>query len=153
MARGAALAALCALLAVAVGCGEEEGVAEGSTVSVYVAASLCAEAEEELARKGGQAGEVRVRVLCLADQQSGERLDLAMVGANARRATEDSTAVGYLELPGPATRFSRPILDEAGIAWIDSDSGRAAMSRLLAAIADADLDALRESVREELGED
>ncbi|HET6997890.1 MAG TPA: hypothetical protein VFI03_04810 [Solirubrobacterales bacterium] len=122
-------------------------------MNVYAAASLCDEAKSELARAADRAVQVRVRVVCLGDDRDGARLDLAAVGANARRATEDSITVGYLEPPGPATRFSRPILDEAGIAWIDSDSGAAAMSRLLAAIEDADLDALRESVREGLGED
>ena len=50
---------------------------------------------------GGRAGELRVRLVCLADAEAGGRLDLATVGANARRATEDSSAVGYIEAPGP----------------------------------------------------
>lgn len=126
-------------------------MAEDATVSVYVTAPLCEEAQRELAREGGRAGDVRVQVFCLAPGESGGRLNLATVGANARRATEDSTTVGYLEPPGPATRFSRPILEEAGIAWIDSDSGEAGMGRFLRAI-EAGSDALRESVQEALGQ-
>ena len=64
-------------------------------------------------------------------------MKLATVGENARRAAEDSTAVGYLEPSGPATRFSRPILESAGIAHIAGDSGSEAMARLLGAVEDA----------------
>ena len=100
-----ALAAACALL-LGAGCGESEGVAEGATVSAYVAGSLCAEAKRELARGGGRAGDVHVRVVCLPNAESKGRLDLATIGANARRATEDSTAVGYIGEPTrAASRF------------------------------------------------
>jgi hypothetical protein len=71
------------------------------------------------------------------------------VGANARRTTEDSTTVGYLEAPDPtAGRFAHPILESAGIGWISQGSGRAAMARLLSAIDGADSGSLRESVRD-----
>jgi hypothetical protein len=78
-------------------------------------------------------------------------LDLAQIGANARRATEDSTTVAYLEEAGPATRFSAPILEEAEIAQLTSNSGAASMARLLRAINHAgSSDSLRHSVRDEL---
>jgi hypothetical protein len=117
------------------GCGTEE-VGADATVTAYVAAPLCAEAKQELAREGGRAGEVGVRVRCLTEPRDGGRLDLAIVGANARRASEDSTAVGFLESPGPANRFARPIVEAAGIAFLRSDSGQAGMARLLGAIAE-----------------
>ncbi|HSK49204.1 MAG TPA: hypothetical protein VK889_01780, partial [Solirubrobacterales bacterium] len=107
-----------ALLAGALsGCGET-GVSAGATVSVYVAAPLCAGAERGLEDAGEEAGDVRVRAVCLEPTESKGRLDLAIIGANARQATEDSTSVGYLEPPGRPVRFSLPILEEAGIAQL-----------------------------------
>lgn len=131
------------------GCGET-GVSAGATVSVYVAAPLCAGAEQELERAGGEAGEVRVHAICLQPTESGGRLDLATIGANARRATEDSTSIGYLEQPGRAVRFSLPILEEAGIAHLANESGAAGMAELLDAISEADTTSLRDSVRDVL---
>jgi hypothetical protein len=121
-------------------------------VSVYVAAPLCAEAKRELAREGGQAGDVRVRAVCLPSAESDGKLDLARIGANARRATEDSTTVGYIGEPTrAATRFSEPILESAGIAQISESSGAAAVQKLLRAVDEAgDSGSLRESVDDEL---
>ncbi len=122
-------------------------------MAVYVDAQLCAGAQQELARADGRAGSVRVRVACLAIAEEGGRLDLATVGANARRAAEDSTTVAYLEAPDPtASRFSRPIVDSANIARLTSSSGEAAMAELLKVIEDADSSSLRDSVREALDE-
>jgi branched-chain amino acid transport system substrate-binding protein len=130
-------------------------------VTVYVSAPLhgaqavdgremCAGARRELSRSGGHAGGVRARVVCLDDTGGGERWSLAAVGANARRATEDSTTIGYIgELDRAATRFSRPIVEAAGIAQLSTLPGRAAMAKLLQAIRDAGASAsLRESVYE-----
>lgn len=147
-----ALLAACALL-VGAGCGESEGVAENATVSVYAAASLCAEAQQELARDGGRAGDVRVHVICLPSAESSQKLNLATIGANARRASEDSTAVGYIGEPTrAASRFSQPILEEAGIAQFAAGSGAAAMAKLLQAVkqASGDSSSLRQSVDDEL---
>lgn len=123
--------ALFALLAGLAGCGESGGVEEGATVTAYVTAPLCAGAERELARQGGRAGEVRVRIVCLPAGEADGRLDLARIGANARRATEDSSAVAFLAPPTHANRFSRPILDSAEIPLTPTRSGVAAVSRLL----------------------
>jgi len=132
------------------GCGEGEGVAAGATVTAYVEAPLCPRAERELAREGGRAGDVRVRAVCLESIEDGKRLDLAAAGANARRATEDSAAVGYLELPRTPS-FSRPILEAANVAVIRTNSGKAAMAQLLQAIQAADTsNPLRDQVRESL---
>jgi hypothetical protein len=147
--RASAILLACALGAFGAGCGEGGGVSSGATVSAYVVAPLCEGAKMELARAGGRAGDLRVRAVCLANARSGDGLSLARIGANARRATEDSTAVAYLEPPDPAAnRFSRPILESAGIASIASNSGAAAMTRLLRAIREAGgSGSLREAVR------
>jgi hypothetical protein len=120
-------------------------------VTAYVDAPLCAGAKRELASEGAQAGSVRVRVTCLAPARDGARQSLATIGANARRASEDSTTIGYIEVPATPS-FSRPIVEAAGIPVVRSDSGATAMDRLLGAIGDADSGSLRDSVRERLNE-
>jgi hypothetical protein len=144
------------------GCGDE-GVAAGATVRVYASQPLsgpeaaagkrfCAEAANELGRAGGKAGEVRLRLVCLDDTGGGGRWRLAAVGANARRATEDSTAVAYLGEPqAAAARFSLPILETAGIGRLRGDSGQAAMAAVLRAVREAGgAEDLRADVRSSL---
>ncbi len=123
-------------------------MASGASVSVYVAGSLCAEAKRELAGSGGKAGDVRIQVTCLPSAESSRKLDLAQIGANARRATEDAAAVGYIGEPTrAASRFSEPILETAGIAQLSQTSGTAAMKKLLKAVDEAGSSgSLRESV-------
>jgi hypothetical protein len=147
----AALIAASALLLMA-GCGESEGVGEGAVASVYVAGSLCAEAKRELARDGGQAGDVRIRVVCLPSAESDHELDLATIGANARRATEDSTTIAYVGEPTrAASRFSEPILESAGIARLTETSGATAMNKLFHTVTEAGTSgSLRESVNDTL---
>jgi len=129
--RKATLAAACLLL-IGAGCSESGGVASGARVSVYAAAPLCAEAEKELARHGGRAGDVRIHVICLPRVESDGELDLAVIGANARRATEDSSAIAYIgERTKAATRFSEPILEVAGIRQLSGMSGTRAMKEFL----------------------
>jgi hypothetical protein len=77
---------------------------------------------------------VRVRVICTEPVEAGGKLNLATAGANARRAVEDSTAVGYLEAPGDAIPFTRPILDEAQVALIVESSGGRGMATVLDAL-------------------
>ncbi|HEY1854797.1 MAG TPA: hypothetical protein VGG40_09445 [Solirubrobacterales bacterium] len=132
----AALLALVALVVVA-GCGGSEGVAVGATVDVYVSARLCPGAREALSRDEGRAGDVQVRVICLRPVTAGGKIDLAGQGANARRATQDSTAVAFVEAKGKPAEFARPIVEEAGIAFVVATSGEAAMERVLKAVADA----------------
>ncbi|HVY79060.1 MAG TPA: hypothetical protein VG898_11190 [Solirubrobacterales bacterium] len=80
----------------------------------------------------------------MPDPREARKLDLATIGANARRATEDSTAVAYLEAPDPrVSRFSHRILETAEIPWFADDSGAAAMSRLLKRIESAGSGSLR----------
>ena len=151
--RKAALAVACVLLVGAAGCGGGGGVSSDAVVTAYVEAPLCAAAKQELAQHDGRAGDLRVQAVCLPSPRKAKKLSLATLGANARRATEDSTSVAYLEALDPeASRFVHPILETAEVPWISAKSGSAAMSRLLNLIADADSGSLRESLREELHE-
>jgi hypothetical protein len=145
------IAALLALLMALAGCGDE-GVAEGATVTVYVSAPLCAEAERGLGRRG-QPESVRVQVVCLEGAEADGRLELATIGANARRAVEDSRTVAYIGEPTPAaTRFSETILDSADIVQLSEISGGAAMSQVLRALErNNDSSSPRESLHDELG--
>jgi hypothetical protein len=143
-------AAISALLVGGVGCGAGEAPAAGATVAAYVEAPLCAGAKRQLAKEGPGAGSVEVRAICLDDVRRRGRLDLAGVGANARRASEDSAAIAYLEVPTTPS-FSRPIVEAAGIAVIRADSGAAAMGRLLTAVRNAGSGSLRDAVGEALG--
>jgi hypothetical protein len=92
-------------------------------------------------------------LVCVSDGEEGKRWTLAAVGANARRATEDSTTVAYIADRDPtAARFSHSILESAGIAQLPpSPSAASAMTRLLTAIDEAGSSNLRESVDESLG--
>jgi hypothetical protein len=130
----AALALACIALLVT-GCGGAEGVGEGARVTAYVEAPLCAGAERELARHGSRAGTIRVRAVCLPSSRGDGGLDLATIGANARRAAEDASAIVYLAAPDPAAaRFSRPVLESAGIPRLADPSGATAMKQLLTAV-------------------
>lgn len=113
-------------------------MAEDASVTAYVAAPLCKEAEGEASAVGNRAGELRVRVVCLPAVEGDGRLDLAQIGANARRATQDSSAVGYIgEATNAATRFSSTILEAAEVAQLPGPNGAASMTKLLKAIEEA----------------
>ena len=148
MARALALALL-ALALIAAGCGGG-GASAGATVSVYAAAPLCAEAREEVGHAGGKVADLEVRVVCLPPVEAGGGADLATAGGNARRATEDSTAVAYLESPGPAAEFTRSIVGAADVAWLEAGSGSRAVDRVLGALA-GDETSPREAVLDEVG--
>jgi hypothetical protein len=133
--KAAAAAVGCLALVAFSGCGAAEGVAEGATVSVYVGAPLCPEAKAELAKRGAAVGAVKVRIECLGPDRHGGRLDLAAVGADARRAVQDSSSVALIAAPGPAVSFTRPIVKEAQITTIVSSSGGAALAQVLTTLA------------------
>jgi hypothetical protein len=145
----AALVALAIAVGVA-GCGEDEGVAEGAHVTTYVEPPLCAGATRTNARLSGGEEAVLVDVTCLPTARQRDGLSLAIVGANARRASEDSTTVAYIGGPGTTARFTRPILEAAGIAYLPSSSGDRAMQRVLDAVSTAGSGSLRDEVRETL---
>lgn len=122
-------------------------------MTVYAAVATCRGAMRALENEGGGVGSLRVRVRCLPAVEHHGHFDLATIGANARRASEDSSSVGYIgEIEPTATRFSETILEEAGIAQLPHEPGANAMHELLDAIrrVDTSSDSLRESVREQL---
>lgn len=142
--------ALLALTLAAGGCGGG-GVSAGATVSVYAGASLCKGVQRQLAKEAGAAEGLRVRIVCLPPPRRRGRVDLAVAGANARRATEDSTSIAYLEAPGPAAKFGQTIVEAADVAWLKTSSGAAAMRRILEALKEAGSSSPRDAVRESLG--
>jgi hypothetical protein len=161
LARGvAALLALAIAVGVA-GCGEDEGVEEGATVTVYGEKPLCERPGVAMVSTDG-GGSLAVKFVCLPAARGpelgqgvggGRQIDLATAGANARRATEDSTTVAYLSSADPAlNRFTRPILEAAGIGWMTAADQQAAERRLGQIVAAADPDSLRADVREQLGQ-
>jgi len=141
---------------VAAGCGEG-GAEEGARLNVYVSAPLsggeaelgrviCDEARRE-ARRAGEPGGFELRVVCLDVAGPEGRWTLAQVGANARQATEDSTAVAYLAEPEQAARRqSLPIVEAAGIAELGRLSGKEAVAQVAAAIEESDSDDPRQAV-------
>jgi hypothetical protein len=148
--------------AIAAGCGEE-GAAGGATVTVYVSAPLrgeeasagqrlCDEAREQASQGKGDEDELKLRVVCLDAAGPRGAWTLAQVGANARRATEDSTAIAYVGEPDrQARKQSRPIVDAAGIAQIGGRPGREAIARVQAALRESDSDDPRAAVFSALG--
>jgi hypothetical protein len=141
---------LIATAALGAGCGEG-GVEAGATVSVYVAAPLCKEARGALQKVGGKADDLGVRVACLSPVEAKGTADLAAAGANARRTTEDSTSVAYLEAPGPAAKFSQSIVEAADIAWLETGSGATAMHEVLEALEERGSTSPRSAVLDQLG--
>jgi hypothetical protein len=132
-----------------VGCGG--GDSQGETVNVYVGASLCKAAKGELASHGANAGHFKIAARCLApSERAGGGVDLATDGSNSRRATSDTSAVATLESPGPGNKFSRSILESAGIPLLTSSSGSKAMKSVIEAVENAGSSGVRSKVRETL---
>ena len=147
--RGAAVLAIAGLGVGVSACGG--GDASGATVSVYVAAPLCRAAKAELVAHGATAGRYTVAARCLASsERAGGGVDLATDGSNSRRASEDTSAVATLESPGPGAKFTRSILESAGIPMVTSSDGRTGMKRVISAIEGAGSSSIRDSVRESL---
>jgi hypothetical protein len=95
-----------------------------------------------------------VQAVCLRSPQEAKKLSLATVGANARHATQDSTAVAFLEVSDPrVSPFTHRILEKAEIPWIAGRSGSVAMARLLKLIDAAGSGSLRRQLREDLNQD
>jgi hypothetical protein len=139
-------AALCVLVA---GCGG--GDASGATVTVYVAAPLCAAAKADLESHGATAGHFKVVARCLApSERAGGGVDLATNGSNSRRATQDTSAVATLEPPGPGNKFAQAILESAGILLVTSSSGANGMNSIIKAVEGAGSSEVRDKVREAL---
>jgi branched-chain amino acid transport system substrate-binding protein len=136
--RGAALA-LGALALAAAGCGTTgSGIEAGESVTVYVSmplrgpeaptgAGVVRGARLALADAMGKAGDLRVRAVYLDDtagRGASARWSPAAAAVNARRATEDSSAIAYVgELQSGATRASVPITNEARMLQVSPASG------------------------------
>jgi hypothetical protein len=130
------------------GCGQ--GAQRGATVSVYAVPPLCQGARQAVDAADRRAGDLKVRVLCLRRVERGGRADLATAGANTRRATEDSSSVAYLEAPGPAAPFSKSIVENAGVAWVKTNSAVPVARRILKAL-EGDSSSPRKAVLDEVG--
>jgi hypothetical protein len=144
--RAAAALLLAAVGSGVVGCGG--GDASGATVTVYVAAPLCAAAKADLASQGPAVGDFHVVARCLApSERPGGGVDLSTNGSNSRRATEDTRSVATLEPPGPGNKFARAILESAGVPLVTSPSGKAGMTRIIKAVEGAGSSNVRESVQ------
>jgi branched-chain amino acid transport system substrate-binding protein len=122
-----AIGALIGLVA-ASGCAGDDGSASDGPVTVYVSLPLhgvrapdgrdaADGARLALADAHGAAGERKVRAVVLDDTEgAGDRARWtpAQAAANARQATEDSTAIAYIgDLESGATRSSLPITNAA----------------------------------------
>ncbi len=130
-ARGAAIVASVAALAAAwAGCASPgSGIQAGEHVTVYVSMPLRGPesangrdaadgARLALSDARGRVGALEVRAVFRDDSGgTGRRAqpwNAAAAAANARRATEDSTAIAYVgDFDSGATRFSLPITNEA----------------------------------------
>jgi ABC-type branched-subunit amino acid transport system substrate-binding protein len=85
-----------------------------------------------LAEAGGRAGGLRIEAVYLDDTGGGPRWSPVASAANARRAAEDSSTIGYIgELDSGATRFSLPITNQAGIAHISPGATAVDLTRFV----------------------
>jgi branched-chain amino acid transport system substrate-binding protein len=128
-----ALAALLLALAVA-GCGIAGSAKIEAPVSVYVSLPLTgphgADGRDAadgvrlaLEQAQGRAGSIQVRATYL-DDAKGKVWDPVAVGANARRAVQDSSAAAYIgELDSEPTRASVPITNDAGLVQVSPGAG------------------------------
>jgi branched-chain amino acid transport system substrate-binding protein len=137
--RAAATAATVAALAVAwAGCGSGgSGIQSGEHVTVYVSMPLRGPegrdgrdvvdgARLALHDARGRVGPLTVRAAFLDDtggRAPNARWSPATTAENARRATQDSTAIAYIgDLDSGATRFSLPITNEARMLQVSPTS-------------------------------
>lgn len=131
---GVMLAAAGMLLA---GCGSGGG---DPSLTVYLSAPLRGPSASDgrdvadgarmaLDDAGGEAGGTPVRLVVLGDaDRSGATA--ARAGANARTATEDSTAIAYVgELDSGTTRTSLPITNEAGLLQVSAGASAVDLTR------------------------
>ncbi|MFN8112129.1 MAG: hypothetical protein U0R51_02905 [Solirubrobacterales bacterium] len=78
---------------------------------------------------GDEAAGTSVRLVVLGDAADGGARS-ALAGANARTATEDSTAIAYVgELDSGSTRTSLPITNEAGLLQVSAGASATDLTR------------------------
>lgn len=155
--RRVAVAALAfAALAVA-GCGDGGGSGP-VTLRIYVSAPLqggrAAEGQaiEDGARlalidTGGRIGRFRISGVYLDDSDGGG-WSIARTAANARRAAQDTAAIGFVgDVDSGATRVSLPITNQAEIAQVSPASGAVDLTRI-PAVGEAEPNRYRPSDRQ-----
>jgi branched-chain amino acid transport system substrate-binding protein len=85
----------------------------------------------------GKAGSIEVRAQFL-DDAKGRAWDPVTVGANARRAVQDSSAAAYIgELDSEPTRASVPITNDAGLVQVSPGAGAVDLTRPAAGYPDS----------------
>jgi len=137
------------LAALALGaCAASEGGDVDGPVTVYVSLPLTGPraphgmdaadgARLALDQAGGKAGTLEVEASFLDDAQ-GVAWDPVAVGANARSAAQDSSAVAYIgELDSEPTSASVPITNDAGIVQISPTAGAVDLTRPVEGVADS----------------
>ena len=78
---------------------------------------------------GGEAADTPMRLVVLGDAGA-DGADAARAGANARTATEDSTAIAYIgELDYGGSAVSVPITNDAGILQVSPGDGLTSLTR------------------------
>jgi branched-chain amino acid transport system substrate-binding protein len=139
--RVAAIAGVAALALAGSGCAGGDGGGGPKTLTVYVSAPLqgprAAEgaaildgAKLALADARARVGDLMLRAIYMDDTEGGS-WSLARTAANARRASEDSSAIGYIgDLDSGATRVSLPITNQAQIVQISPGSTAVDLTRL-----------------------
>ena len=135
---GCAAAVAVLLMPGIAGCGS--GSTGAAELSVYLSAPLSGPAAGDgrdiadgarlaLDEAGGEAAGTQIRLVVLSDSD-GHGSNAAMAGANARRATEDSTAIAYIgELDSGTTRTSLPITNEAGMLQVSAAASAVDLTR------------------------
>ncbi len=133
--RAGALCALCILLVS--GCATNSGIQSGEHVTVYVSMPLRGPEASEggdaadgaklaLADADGKVGGLAVRAVYLDDTAGhgdGARWSPAAAAANARQATEDTTAIAFLgDFDSGATRSSLPVTNQAHLLQVSPAS-------------------------------
>jgi branched-chain amino acid transport system substrate-binding protein len=138
---------LLAALALA-GCGVSGGATIDAPVNVYVSLPLTGPrgadgrdaadgARLALEQAQGKAGSTQVHAIFL-DDAKGRPWDPVTVGANARRAVQDSSAAAYIgDLDSEPTRASMPITNDAGLVQISPGAGAVDLTRPAAGYPDA----------------
>jgi branched-chain amino acid transport system substrate-binding protein len=139
----AAIAATALAALALMGCGDG-GSSGPVTLRVYVSVPLhgarAAEGEAiqdgarlALADAGGRVGRFRIRAVYLDDSDAGG-WSIARTAANARRAAQDTAAIGYVgDVDSGATKVSLPITNQAEIAQISPASGAVDLTRVSSA--------------------
>lgn len=141
--RRPCVAALAAAALAVAGCGDGGGGGP-ATLRIYVSAPLQGGRADEgqaiedgarlaLADAGGKVGHFRIKGVYL-DDSDGRGWSIARTAANARRAAQDTAAIGYVgDVDSGATKVSLPITNQAEIAQVSPASGAVDLTRISAA--------------------